>query len=146
MVAFQFIPNSAIAFIRRFVMDFFYQCCNSPVFQLAFWYFTVQPFIIGSSGYSTKLAENLYRIIVFFVFLFDCLIYRFMANQAQPRLLSISSNFFKNDNSISARCRFAFSSFNSARSFSISVRESSCFLLPRLSCNAATPPVSYLIV
>ena len=127
-------------------MDFFYQCCNSSVFQFIFRYFTVQPLIVGSSGHPAQLTKCLYRIIVVLMLFFDCLIYRFMTNQAQPRLLSISSNFFRNDNSISARCRLAFSSFNSARSFSISVRESSGFLLPRLSCNAVTPPVSYLIV
>ena len=39
---------------------------------------------------------------MFFVFLFDCLIYVFMAYQAQPRLLSISASFFKKEASISA--------------------------------------------
>ena len=146
MIAFQLILDSTITLIGRFIMDFFYQCCNSSVFPLIFRYFTVQPFVVGSSGHPAQLTKCLYRIIVLFVFFFNCLIYRFMTNQAQPRLLSISSIFFRNDNSISARCRLAFSNFNSARSFSISVRESSGFLLPRLSCNAVTPPVSYLIV
>lgn len=107
-----FIPR--LRQIRRFVMDFFYQCCNSPVFQFVFRYFPIQPFIVGCSGHPAQLTKCLYRIIMFLVFFSDCLIYRFMTNQAQPRLLSISSNFFKNDNSISARCRLAFSSFNSA--------------------------------
>ena len=127
-------------------MDFFYQCCNFSVFQLTFRYFTIQPFVICGSGYSAQFTKRLYRIIVFLVFFLDCLIYRLITNQAQPRLLSSSSNFFRNDNSISACCNLAFCSFNSARSFSTSVRVSSGFLLPRLSCNAVTPPVSYLMV
>ena len=127
-------------------MDFFYQFCNFSIFQLTFRCFTIPPFVISGSGHSAQLTKRLYRIIMLLVFFLDCLIYRLMTNQAQPRLLSISSNFFRNDTSISARCRLAFSNFNSARSFSISVSVSSGFRLPRLSCNAVTPPVSYLIV
>ena len=36
MIAFQFIPNSAISFIRRSAMNFFYQLRNPPVLLLVF--------------------------------------------------------------------------------------------------------------
>ena len=75
MISFQLISNSAVAFVRRFVMDFFYQCCNPFVFQLTFRYFTIQPFIVSCSGYSAQLAKSLYRIVMFLMFFLNCLIY-----------------------------------------------------------------------
>ena len=85
-------------------------------------------------------------IVIFFVFLLDCPIDMFLAYQAQPPLLSISSNFFKKDISISARLFSARRSLTSARSFSTSVISSGDFLFPRLSCSPSTPFSSYLIV
>ncbi len=82
----------------------------------------------------------------FGMFFFNSLINMFISQQAQPRILSISSSFFKKDASISACIRFALSSFNSAFSFSTSERVSSGLHLPRLSCSPAIPLASYLIV
>ena len=62
---------------------------------------------------------------------------------AQSRLLSISSNFFKKEISISACFRLALSNLSSARNLSTSVSLSSFFLFPRLSCKASRPPASY---
>ena len=94
----------------------------------------------------SKPAKRSNWIIMLCMFFFNSLINMFISQQAQPRLLSISSSFFKKDASISACIRFALSSFNSAFSFSTSERVSSGLHLPRLSCSPAIPLASYLIV
>ena len=146
MVSLQIITDPAISFVGTFLMDLFNLFCNSEIVLFCFWKFAVQPFIVGSPGYFSNPAEFCDWIVVFFIFLSDCLINVLLFQPAQPRLLSISSSFFKKDASISARCLRAFSSFNSARSFSTSERESSGFLFPLRSCNASRPPASYFTV
>ena len=70
---------------------------------------------------------------LFFVFLFDRLIDLSVPDQAQPRLLSSSSSFFRKDASISACSFSARRILFSARSFSSSDISSNGFDLPRLS-------------
>ena len=146
MISIKIISDSTISFIRTFIMDFFYHLGDSFIFGFIGWDFSVQPFVICSSAYFSKPAKRSNWIIMLCMFFFNSLINMFISQQAQPRLLSISSSFFKKDASISACIRFALSSFNSAFSFSISERVSSGLHLPRLSCSPAIPLASYLIV
>ena len=127
-------------------MNLFYLISNKSILLFTFRNFSMQPFIVSGSGNSAKFTKCSDWIIMFFVFFFDCLIYMFMTNQAYPRLLSISSSFFKKDASISARAFSAFKILTSARSFSNSLISSGCFRLPRLSLKASTPPASYLTI
>ena len=146
MITFQIISYSAVSFIRRVCMYCFDFICNTSVLRFTGRNLSMKPFVISCSAYISKFTKCADRITVNFVFFFDRLINLSMSKQAQPRLLSISSSFFRNDASISAFSRLAFSNFNSARSLSSSVKESSDFRLPRLSCNASIPCFSYLTV
>ena len=133
MIACKVIPYPSVSFIWIFCMDGFYKFCNSFILSLIYRFASVKPFVVSGSGYASKSAKFSDRISVFFMLVFDYLVYMAMTDPTQPRLLSSSSSFFKNDASISALSRFAFSSLSSAFSLSISVRVSSGFLFPRLS-------------
>ena len=146
MIPLKVISDSTVSLVRTFHMNLFYGFCNHSVFSLGLRYFMMQPFVIGGTADTADFAKCTDWIIMFFMFFLDCQIYVFVANQAQPRLLSISSNFFKKDTSISARSLAARSSFTSARSFSSSVISSSGLRRPRLSFSPSTPDFSYLIV
>ena len=146
MISVKIISDSTISFIRTFVMDFFYHLGDSFIFGFIERDLPVQPFVIRSSAYFSKLAKCNNWITMLRMFFFNGLINMFISQQAQPRLLSISSSFFKKDASISACIRFALSNFNSAFSFSTSERVSSGLRLPRLSCSPTIPLSSYLIV
>ena len=69
-------------------MDLFYFICYPLVFQLAFWWLPMQPFIIRRMRNISKLTQAPDGIAVIFVFLFYRPVYGFMPDQAQPRLLS----------------------------------------------------------
>lgn len=133
MVPFQFVPDPSVSFIRGSAVDFFNLLCNLPVFYLMCRYFPAYPFVIRSTRYAAESTKQPDRISMCLMFFFYCLIYGFMPYQAQPRLLSASSNFFKKDASISARSFSALSSLFSARSRSSSDISLSVFRLPRLS-------------
>lgn len=146
MITFQFIPDPPVSLVRGIFVDLFYFICYPMVFQLAFRCLPMQPFIIRRMRNISKLAQAPDGIAMIFVFLFYRLVYSFMPDQAQPRLLSISSSFFKKDISISARFFSACSSFTSARSLSSSLISSGAFLFPLRSFRASTPPDSYFMV
>lgn len=146
MVTFQIISYSAISFVWRVCMYLFDFIRNALVLNLISRNPSVKPFVISRSDYVSKFTKRADWITIGFIFLFDCLINLSVPKQTQPRLLSISLSFFRNNASISAFSHLAFSNFNSARSFSISVRECSGFRLPRLSCNASIPFCSYFTV
>ena len=74
-------------------MDLFYLVSNLSVVLFLFKDFSMQPLIISCPGNFSEFAKGLNRIIIFFMFFFDCLIYIPVMDQAQPRLLSISSSF-----------------------------------------------------
>ena len=142
----QIITYSPVSLIRTLPMDFFYLLGNLFVFFLISWNTPMQPFIVCSPAHLSQPAKGNDRISVLFMFFFDRLIDLLMPDQTQPRLLSISSSFFKKDASISARSFSALRIRFSARSFSSSDISSSGFERPRLSFSASTPPVSYLTV
>ena len=93
-----------------------------------------------------EFAKNSDRVTMLFVLFLDRLIDLSMPDQAQPRLLSISSSFFKKDTSISACSFSARRILFSARSLSSSDISSIGFVRPRLSLRASTPPASYFRV
>ena len=146
MITFQFIPDPPVSLVWGIFVDLFYFICYPVVFQLAFRCLPMQPFIIRRMRNTSKPAQAPNRIAMIFVFLFYRPVYGFMPDQAQPRLLSISSSFFKKDISISARSFSACSSFTSARSLSSSLISSGAFLFPLRSFRAFTPPDSYFMV
>ena len=146
MITFQFIPDPPVSLVWGIFVDLFYFICYPVVFQLAFRCLPMQPFIIRRMRNTSKPAQAPDGIPMIFVFLFYRPVYGFMPDQAQPRLLSISSSFFKKDISISARSFSACSSFTSARSLSSSLISSGAFLFPLRSFRAFTPPDSYFMV
>ena len=146
MITFQIIPYSAVALIRTGHMDLFNLLSDSFVFCLTSRDASVKPFIVCRTAYLSQLAKNSYWITIRFVFFLDCLIDVSMPDQAQPRLLSISSIFFRKDASISARSFSARRILFSARSFSSSDISSNGFVRPRLSLRASIPSASYLTV
>ena len=146
MVTFQIIPYSSITLVRAFHVDFF----NFISYPFVFYFISrnapVEPFIVSRTAYMTHLAKCYDGISMLFMLFFDCLIALSVPDQAQPRLLSISSSFFKKDASISARSFSARRILFSARSLSNSDISSNGFARPRLSLSASTPPASYLTV
>ena len=146
MIPLKVISDFAVSLVRTFHMNLFYGFCNLSVFSFSPRHFMMQPFVVSRAADSTDFAQYRNWIVVCFVFFLYCLIYVFVTNQAQPRLLSISSNFFRKDTSISVRSLAARSSFTSARSFSSSFISSSGLRRPLLSFNPSTPDSSYLIV
>ena len=141
MITFQIIPYSAVTFIRVLHMDLRDRICNPLVLYLIGRGIPVEPFIVCSPAHLSQPAKGIDRISVLFIFFFDRLIDLLMPDQTQPRLLSISSSFFKKDASISARSFSARRIRFSARSFSSSDISASGFERPRLSFSASTPPV-----
>ena len=133
MITFQIIPYSAVALIRTGHMDLFNLLSDSFVFCFISRDASAKPFVVCSTAYMPQFAERSDRITMFFVFFFDRLIDLPVPDQAQPRLLSISSSFFKKDASISARSFSARRILFSARSFSNSDISSTGFNLPRRS-------------
>ena len=133
MIAFQIIPYSAIALIRTGHVDLFNLISDSFIFCFIGRDVSVKPFVVCCTAYLSQFAKCPDRITMLFVFLFDCLVDLSMPDQAQPRLLSISSSFFKKDASISARSFSARRILFSARSFSSSDISSTGFDLPRRS-------------
>ena len=75
-------------------MDLFHKLRNLLVFQLSGALFTAKPAVVGCSGHTQQFAGYLYRIAIFFVTFFYCQVDMRLPYLAQPRLLSISSNFF----------------------------------------------------
>jgi len=146
MISVQIIADPSVPFIRILLVDLFDLISDPFVFRFMSRLASSQPFVVRCSVYTPKITKRTDRIPLLFVLLFDRLIDRSMPDQAQPRLLSISSSFFKNDASISARSFAARRIRFSARSFSSSDISSNGFVLPRLSRRASTPPVSYLTV
>lgn len=131
MVMVESVPDSSISFIWRFCMALFYLVSNPSVIFFIFRNFSMQPLIISCPGNFSEFAKGLNRIMIVFMFFFDCLIYIPIMDQAQPRLLSISSSFFRKEVSISAYAFSALKILTSARSFSNSVISSGDFRLPR---------------
>ena len=146
MVTFQIISYSAVTFFRILPMDLFYFIGDSVVFCFLNRGISAQPFIVCCPAYMPELTKSTDRITMLFVFFFDRLVDLSMPDQAQPRLLSISSSFFKKDTSISARSFSARRILFSARSFSSSDISSNGFVRPRLSLRASIPSASYLTV
>lgn len=95
MISIKIISDSTISFIRTFIMDFFYHLGDSFIFGFIGWDFSVQPFVICSSAYFSKPAKRSNWIIMLCMFFFNSLINMFISQQAQPRLLSISSSFLR---------------------------------------------------
>lgn len=142
----KFIIQSSIPHIRMFLMDCFQLAGNLFVQPVICCFYTIQPFVISRSCNIAKLTQGSDRVMVFFMFRFDCLINVFLSFLAQPRLLSISASFFKKSASICA-CSFSARKIRfSARSFSSSDISASGFRFPRLSRRASTPCFSYFIV
>ena len=127
-------------------MNLFDFISNSVVFCFIIGKTPMQPFIVCSPTYMSELAKRTDRITMLFMLLFDRLVDLFVPDQAQPRLLSISSSFFKKEASISACFFSAHKILFSARSLSSSDISSNGFFRPRLSTSASIPPVSYLMV
>lgn len=146
MIPFQIIPNPAVTFVRTFQMDFFNLISNPFVFRLISRDISMQPFIVCGTTYMPKLTKLTDRIAMSFVLFFDSLVDLYIPYQAQPRLLSISSSFFRKDASISARSFSARRILFSARSFSNSDISSRGLVRPRLSRRASIPPASYFTV
>lgn len=140
MVTFQVISYSVVSLIRRICMYLFDFIRNALVFNLISWNLPMGSFVIRCPAYISKSAKRTNRIIMDFVFFFDCLINLSLSKQAYPAS-SLFHCIFRNDVSISA-----FSNFNSSRSFSSSVRECCGFRLPRLFCNASILFFSYFTV
>ena len=146
MIPFQIITKPAVTFVRAFHMDLFNLISNPLVFRLISRDVSMQPFIICGTTYMTKLTKLTDRIVMLFVLFFDSLIDLCIPYQTQPRLLSISSSFFRKDASISARSFSARRILFSARSLSNSDISSKGLVRPRLSRRASIPPVSYFTV
>ena len=94
---------------------------------------SAEPFVVCGPVHMAQLAKRSDRISMLFMFFLNRLIDLLMSDQAQPRLLSISSSFFRKDASISARSFSARRILFSARSFSSSDISSTGFDLPRRS-------------
>ena len=146
MIPLQIVADPPVALVGALHVDLLYLIGNPPVIRFAGRDFPAQPLVVCRAAHMSQFTKRINRISVSFVFFFDRLIDLPMPDQAQPRLLSISSSFFKNDASISARSFSARSILFSARSLSNSDISSNGFERPRLSCNASTPPASYLTV
>ena len=146
MISFQIITDPAVTLVRTLHMDLLNRISNPFVFHLISRNISTQPFIVCGTTYIPKLTKWANRIAMFFVFFFDSLIDLCILYQAQPRLLSISSSFFRKDASISARSFSARRILFSARSLSNSDISSKGLVRPRLSRRASIPPVSYFTV
>ena len=133
VVALQIIPYSAVTHIGTGHVDFFNLFSDPLIFDFISRDASVKPFVVGCTAYMPQLAKRPDRITMFFVFLFDRLIDLSVPDQAQPRLLSSSSSFFRKDASISACSFSARRILFSARSCSSSDISSNGFDLPRLS-------------
>ena len=126
VIRLQIILYSTIAFIGTFQVDLLVLCFIGRNTS-------VEPFVVCCTAYMPKLAKRSDRISMLFMFFLNRLIDLLMSDQAQPRLLSISSSFFRKDASISARSFSARRILFSARSFSSSDISSTGFDLPRRS-------------
>ena len=146
VILLQIILYSTITLIGTFRVDLLDHIGNPFVLCFIGRNTSVEPFVVCCTAYMPKLAERSDRITMLFVFFFDRLVDLSMPDQAQPRLLSISSSFFKKDASISARSFSARRILFSARSFSSSDISSNGFVRPRLSLRASIPSASYLTV
>ena len=133
MVTLQIIPYPSITLIRTFPVDLLNLISNPFVFCFICRNASMEPFIVCSTAYMPQPAKRSDRITMVFLLFFDCLIDLSVPDQAQPRLLSISSSFFKKDASISARSFSARRILFSVRSFSSSDISSTGFDLPRRS-------------
>ena len=146
MVTFQIIPYPAVALVRTSHMDLFNRISDPVVFCFISRGISVNPFVVCGAAYMPQPAERPDRVTMPLVFFLDCLVDLSVPDQAQPRLLSISSSFFRKDTSISARSFSARRILFSARSLSSSDISSTGFERPRLSRRASIPPASYLMV
>ena len=133
VIRLQIIIYSTITFIGTFRVDFLDHIGNPIVLCFIGRNTSVEPFVVCGPVHMAQLAKRSDRISLFFVFFLDRLIDLLMPDQAQPRLLSISSSFFKKDASISARFFSARRILFSARSFSSSDISSTFFDFPRRS-------------
>jgi hypothetical protein len=90
----QIVLDTAVAFIRTFRMDLLHNLSDLLVFQLSGTLFAAEPAVVSCSGYPKYFTRAFYRISEFFFAFLYCLVDMGLPNLAQPRLLSISSNFF----------------------------------------------------
>ena len=94
VVVYQIILNPAVTLIWVLRMYLFHNFCNLLIFQLSGALFATKPTIIGCSGHPQQFTCCFYRVAVFLVTFFYCQVDMGLSYLAQPRLLSISSNFF----------------------------------------------------
>ena len=133
VILLQIILYSAITFIGTFRVDLLNFSGDPFVLCVIGRYTSMEPFVVCGPVHMAQLAKGSDWISVFLMFFFDCLIDVYMPDQAQPRLLSSSSSFFKKDTSISARSFSARRILFSARSLSSSDISSTGFERPRRS-------------
>lgn len=101
VIMIQIILDSTIPFIRALCMNSLNDLCNPFIFYLSLALLSAQPTVVCRSGYTEVFAGYFYRISIFFLTFFNCQIDMALPYLAQPRLLSISSNFFSRLHSIS---------------------------------------------
>ena len=94
MVACQIVLNATVTLVRVSNMDLLHNLGYLLVFQFSAAFLPTEPAIIGCSGYTKYIARCFYRISVFFFAFLNCPVDMGLPYLAQPRLLSISSNFF----------------------------------------------------
>ena len=106
-------------------MDLLHNLSNLFVFQFPGTLLSAQPTVICRSGDTEQFARCFYRISIFFFCFLYCQVDMGLPNLTQPRLLSISSNFF-------SRSRSIFVMYNSC---------SSCAILTLSSSSVVRGPV-----
>lgn len=101
VIMIQIILDSTIPFIWVLCMNSLNYLCNPFIFYLSLALISTQPTVVCCSGYTEVFAAYFYGISIFFLTSFNCQIDMALPYLAQPRLLSISSNFFSRLHSIS---------------------------------------------
>ena len=122
VVVCQIVLDTAISFVRILGMNLLHDLRNLFVFQFSGTLFPTDPTIIGGSGHPQYGTRYFYWISVFLVGFLDCLIDTRLPYLTQPRLLSISSNFFNRRFSISSIFSLCFNCSISICACSNSVR------------------------
>ena len=90
----QIVLDPAVAFVWILCMYLFHKLCEFLVFNLSGTLLAAEPTIVTCSGHSQDSTRQFYRVAIRFLVLFNCQINMRLPYLAQPRLLSISSNFF----------------------------------------------------